>query len=151
MGGAQSPHPGDDAVARATAPDEQRLDDAEPANRSLEILNLRAIFGRQLNLGERNLTHGAQRRLAEQLVDVVRRMPHAKPRWQSFADRSGRRRFVGLVFPLVVSLVVPLFVEFRERSSFFERRHVFVLSNDHSRLLHKLHGHFFFELSDVCC
>ena len=46
MGRAQATHPGDDAIARATTPDEQRLDDAEPANRSLEVLKLRAIFCR---------------------------------------------------------------------------------------------------------
>ena len=48
----------------------------------------------------------------------------------------------------VVVVVVPLFVEFRERSSLFDRRHVFALSNDHSRLLH---DYVCFELSDVCC
>jgi hypothetical protein len=75
-------------------------------------------------------------------------MPHSKPRWKSFANGTGWRRLVGNVFALVASLVVVVFVEVCERLSFFERRHVFALSNDHPRLLH---DYVCFELSDVCC
>ncbi len=65
---------------------------AEAPNRALQIVELGAIVGRRLDLGERDLAYRSERGIAQQLVDVVWGVPHAKPGGQTLAHR--RRRLV---------------------------------------------------------
>jgi len=136
LGHAQPAHAANHAVGHAAAADEQRLDHTQPANRAFQVVELGAIVGGRLDLGEWNLAHGPQRRIAEQFVDVVRRVPHAKPRRQALAN-CRRRRVVFVVFVYVVE---------RVRSAVGEGVRSLLFSVSRLPREHIVLG----ELSDVC-
>ena len=161
--GAQATHPRNHAVGGAAAADEQRLDHTETSNRSLEVIEPREIIARRLDLGNRNLTDRSGRRIAQQLIDVVRRVPHAESRGQSLANAS--RRLVLFVVLLGVFLGVFLVVFYfidRTRPNSIDRTIVASVERMRSRavLIAVLvtdnvprlpREHFVFaELSDVC-